>query len=86
MGIYDREYYRDEGIRLQPDWNGRSAISYLVILNIAVFVANILLSKGGFTSQNQGIVNELLALRDSNATQPWMWWCLKWVWADVWTQ
>ncbi len=74
MGIYDREYYRDEGIRLQPDWNGRSAISYLVILNIAVFVANILLSKGGFTSQNQGIVNELLALRDSNATQPWMWW------------
>lgn len=74
MGIYDREYYRDEGIRLQPDWNGRSAISYLLILNIAVFVANILLSKGGFTSQNQGVVNELLALRDSDAVRPWMWW------------
>lgn len=74
MGIYDREYYRDEGIRLQPDWNGRSAISYLLILNIAVFVANILLSKGGFTSQNQGVVNELLALQDSDAVRPWMWW------------
>lgn len=74
MGIYDREYYRDEGIRLQPDWNGRSAISSLLIVNIAVFVANILLGEGGYTSQNQGFVNEFFSLYETDATKPWMWW------------
>ncbi len=72
MGFYEREYYREDTVRLQPDWDGRSAVSYLLILNIAIYVANILLSdlKGG----DQGIVNNALMLVGSDATKPWLWW------------
>jgi len=75
MGIYDREYYREDGIRLQPDWNGKSAISYLLILNIAFYIANVLFSQSEvFTSANQGIVNNALKLTAGDAGRPWLWW------------
>jgi membrane associated rhomboid family serine protease len=77
MGIYDRGYYRDDaGLDLKPDWNQRSAVSWLIIANVAVFILNILLRSGtdGFGESQQGRVNELLLLRSSDASQPWYWW------------
>ena len=40
MGLYDREYYRDEksGIRLGADW---SAVTTLIVINVAVFLADL---------------------------------------------
>lgn len=72
MGLYERDYYRDDTIRLQPDWDGKSAVSYLLLLNIAIYIANILLSN--FKANDQGIVNNALMLVGSDATKPWLWW------------
>ena len=61
MGLYDRGYYREEsGLDLRPDWNQRSAVSILIIVNVAVFIANMLF--GSPTVGNQGKVNEALML------------------------
>ncbi len=74
MGIYDRNYYREENeLDLRPNWDQRSAVSTLIIINVVVFVANALLSKG-ITPLNQGTVNELLLLSDADLKQPIMWW------------
>ena len=74
MGIYDRNYYREENeLDLRPNWDQRSAVSTLVIINVAVFLANILLSKG-FSVDNQGTVNELLLLSGSDLGRPYLWW------------
>lgn len=72
MGLHERDYYREDTIRLQPDWDGRTAVSYLLILNIAIYIANILLSS--FKPGDQGLVNNALMLVGSDATKPWLWW------------
>lgn len=40
MGLYDREYYREEksGIRLGGDW---SAVTTLIVINVAVFLVDL---------------------------------------------
>lgn len=77
MGIYDRNYYREESeINLAPTWNQRSAVSTLIIANVAVFVANILLSQPRFTDVYQGSVNEFLLLSSSDYANPLYWWRL----------
>jgi membrane associated rhomboid family serine protease len=75
MGIYERSYYRDENeLNLTPSWNQRSAVSTLIIANVAVFVANILLSQKRFEGDYQGVVNEFLMLYDSDLSKPLYWW------------
>ena len=74
MGIYDRNYYREDAdLNLAPTWNQRSAVSTLIIINVAVYIANILFGKGVFTSANQGFVNELMLLSGEDATHPIAW-------------
>jgi len=74
MGIYDRSYYREENeLDLRPSWNQRSAVSTLIIINVAVFLANVFLSKE-FVVGYQGAVNEFLMLKGSDAKNPFMWW------------
>jgi membrane associated rhomboid family serine protease len=74
MGIYDRSYYREDNeLDLRPSWNQRSAVSTLIIINVAVFLANVFLSKD-FVVGYQGAVNEFLMLRGGDATKPLMWW------------
>lgn len=74
MGIYDRNYYREESdLDLRPNWDQRSAISTLIIINIVVFVANIFLSKN-FVGAYQGEVNEFLMLSDEDFGRPYLWW------------
>lgn len=73
MGLYDRGYYRDDaGLDLRPDWNQRSAVSILIIVNVAVFIANMLF--GSPTVGFQGKVNEALMLWPQDWMEP-----LKWV-------
>src|SRR5262249_41045216 len=40
MGIYDREYYRDEPRR--PGIGSWSAVTTLIVINVAVFIADML--------------------------------------------
>ena len=75
MGIYDRNYYREDAeLNLSPTWNQRSAVSTLIILNVAVFVANVLFSQQVFGRNFQGVVNEFLMLSADDYNRPVYWW------------
>ena len=66
MGLYDREYYqRDEppGISLGAQ---RSIVTNLLIVNVGVYLADILLFEGGLSSR--------LAMTVDTLTKPWYWW------------
>ena len=74
MGIYERNYYREENeLDLRPNWDQRSAVSTLIIINIVVFVANTFLTKS-FANGNQGSVNEFLMLTGADIFRPYYWW------------
>ncbi len=69
MGIQDRDYYTNDAPRgLAPSWSNRSVISWLIIINVALYVIDILVSprRHDFT--------EFLVLHASDANQPWMLW------------
>jgi membrane associated rhomboid family serine protease len=73
MGLHDRYYYRDDQpLDLRPSWDQRSAVTLLIIANVAIFIANALLGRPATGSQ--GVVNEWIVLRSSDASQPWFWW------------
>jgi membrane associated rhomboid family serine protease len=68
MGLYDREYYREErrsGIHLAGDW---SAVTTLVVINAAIFLAD------AFT-QDQWLAKHL-SLRGDLFAYPWQAWQL----------
>lgn len=69
MGIYDREYYRDErrGMTLGSDW---SAVTTLIVINVLVFLAEL------FTTQRGGAgwVLDWLALRPGLFRSHWQVW------------
>lgn len=69
MGIYDREYYRDEPGGFQIRKPG-TIIGWLIIINIVVFLANELL--GG--PSPRGGINDLLGLQAADLLKPWLWW------------
>ena len=74
MGIYERSYYRDENeLDLRPNWDQRSAVSTLIIINVAVFVANIFF-RNSFVSNDQGAVNKFLMLSAGDVEHPYLWW------------
>ena len=73
MGYQDRDYYQyDQDVDLRPSWNQRSAVTQLIVINVAVFFVNMLV--GDVTAQQQGWVNELMMLRPDTLYQPWNWW------------
>jgi membrane associated rhomboid family serine protease len=71
MGLYDREYYREEkpGIRLGGDW---SAVTTLIVINIAVFLAEIFTQQVGQHSW----LEENLGLQPDFFHHPWTVWQL----------
>jgi membrane associated rhomboid family serine protease len=72
MGIYDREYSRDDdrpnGFQLRL---GNSVINTLIVINVVVFLAN------AFTA-DEGVrgswLNRLLSVTPETLTHPWLWW------------
>lgn len=66
MGIYDRNYYREELPTFQP-WDKYSMVTNLIIVNAALLVLNFL-----FTNRNNAI-SEFLLLRAGDLTEPWNW-------------
>jgi len=65
VGIYDRDYYRDDrpGLSLGAP---RSAVVTLIVINIAVYLVDQLFYP----------VAGLFALHASSVTHPWLWWQL----------
>jgi membrane associated rhomboid family serine protease len=69
MGLYDRDYYRDErgpGVFLGT----HTMVMKLVIANLLVFLANLFL--GG----PEDSITRTLLLEAENLREPWMWWRL----------
>ena len=66
MGIYDRNYYRDELPALKP-WDYYSMVTNLIIVNVVVMVANF-----AMTNRDNAIVN-FLSLGSQHLFQPWDW-------------
>ena len=66
MGIYDRNYYREELPTFQP-WDKYSMVTNLIIVNAALMVLNFL-----FTPRDNAI-SEFLLLRAGDLTEPWNW-------------
>lgn len=65
MGIYDREYIREDA---DGNWlSQRTMVTLLILANVAVFLADWL---GGLK------LDERAGLYPSNLLQPWMWWRL----------
>jgi len=66
MGLYDREYYREE--RQSSLW-GRSysVVGALIVVNVAIFLIDAL-----FTSGNQ--IHQALRLSLGDLARPWLWW------------
>lgn len=67
MGIYDRSYYRDDGLPPVAPWDQRSMVSILIVVNIALFIANFVL-----TGRSEAITS-LLALDPKVMNQPFQW-------------
>lgn len=69
MGIHDRDYYGNEPPSgLTPSWNQRSAVENVIIINVVVFVLNLLFS------DRSNLITQTLSLHSEDATEPWMWW------------
>jgi len=63
MGLYDRPYYREER---RGDWlSGRSMVVNLILLNVAVYLAQFL-----FDGPNQRLT-DALGLHDDLLSKPW---------------
>ena len=70
MGLYDRDYARDEhqpGVQLRAP---RSMVVTIIIINVAVWLANYV-----FTNQSDSIMYTLSA-NVYSLIRPWMWWQL----------
>ena len=72
MGIYDRDYYREQpsGFSLRGP---RSIVGMLILINVAIYLADGLLTP---VKQGHGLgdLNNFLALKADSLIKPWLWW------------
>lgn len=72
MGIYDRDYYRERqpGLSVRAP---RSVVVTLIVINVALYLANGLLTPGQ-GDEDLGAITESLAASDATLTNPLLWW------------
>lgn len=73
MGIYDREYYRDEQPEPGHQWSQRLMVTNLVIVNVALFLLNMFLV---FDKSKPNWLTEALSVSPDVLGRPWLWWKL----------
>lgn len=81
MGIYDREYYRDEpgGFHLRKPG---TIIGWIILINVVVYLADgFMAAEKVHTLEGVAVsashpVNDALALHASDLARPWLWWRL----------
>lgn len=74
MGIYDRDYYREEptGVNLRGP---RTVIGWLILINVIVYVADgIFTPSDEFTPPDTFTIHGILACTPQTLLRPWMWW------------
>ncbi len=81
MGIYDRDYYRQGGSGIQLRMP-RTAVTAIILINVAVYVAEIITCPAD-ARLGDGPVVEMLACKvdvmdrhEDTLSRPWMWWQL----------
>jgi membrane associated rhomboid family serine protease len=69
MGIYDRDYYREEqrGVAMRGP---RTVVGALILVNVVLYLAD------GLLFSNNHELTGLLAATDQTLTKPWLWWQL----------
>jgi membrane associated rhomboid family serine protease len=67
MGLYDRDYVRDEPSGSFLGANNRTMVTNLILINVAVFVADVLF---------RGQISDLLSLKADLLDRPWYCWQL----------
>ncbi len=67
MGIYDREYYRDDSPRGFSLDGPRSMVTNLIIVNVVIYVIDALFL-------DEGQLGRLLSVQPETLRQPWQWW------------
>lgn len=67
MGIYDRDYYRQErpGIHLRLP---TTIIGLVILINVALWLAD------GLITPETRAISHALAVKPSSLMQPWLWW------------
>ena len=72
MGIYDRQYYKNEsqGFSLETLTRGQSIVIILIGINVAVFILDAIL---GSSPSGVGRLSEFLKVSNSDVAQPWYW-------------
>ena len=69
MGIYDRDYYREEqpGVSINRP---RTAVGWIILINVVIFVADGIITP----DPRQAHINGFLALHVEDLGRPWLWW------------
>ncbi len=71
MGIHDRTYYREDGVPdLSPNWDYQSAVSTLILINVAVFIIGIFAGKDASAQY----MTRFITLHATDIYEPWMLW------------
>jgi membrane associated rhomboid family serine protease len=76
VGIYDRDYYRQEERQGMSPYLPRTVVGWLIAINVAVWLADALTTpRGGFGEKLAGRwLSDCLAVHVNTLHQPWMWW------------
>jgi membrane associated rhomboid family serine protease len=67
MGIYDREYYRDDRPPSRLHFADQMMVTNLVIINVAVYLIDFFLG-------DEHWLNQSLSLSSADFANPWLWW------------
>ena len=76
MGIYDREYYRDDEPRGINLGGSRSVTVNLILINVAIFIVDLFLKYQDEHGVFRGQVSDALALHADLLVKPWNVWQL----------
>ena len=73
MGIYDRDYYREEqpGVSIRGP---RTIIGWIILINVVIFFADGLITPRTPGTSGPPGINDLLALHVGDLFKPWLWW------------
>ena len=76
MGIYDRDYGRDERTPWDRIENPRSITITLLVINVVVFLVDVIFAQRVDNGPRQSLLFEWLAVEGQTLVRPWMWWQL----------
>ncbi len=74
MGLYDRDYGRDERTPWDRVENPRSITVTLIVINVVVFFADLIFATKDLNGNSQSLIAEWFAVNDQTLLRPWMWW------------